>query len=261
MIPVFAPLILWLGLLLCMPAFGLDVEATDTEPGSEPPAAAPAAPRTGEEGVTETASDRRKREREVAEALTRAAEMREQAEAAAALDQDGRPAIGDPQGQKAAAEAADLVAAGNAAAVLLERHLMAADEAIVASETDLQAALRAFDQQAVRDLGGRLRELKRRRDRITADLASARVTQRHHEAAAVLYQRPSIVRRIKDLAPRVDKAAAAFERAPSPRQGGRLSTLTVQEIELKSSLEAAERIAGDDPAPTGGAPTPEPAPR
>jgi len=258
MIPVFAPLILWLGLLLCMPAFGLDEEATDTEPGWEPSAAAPAAPRTGEEGVTETASDRRKREREVAEALTRAAEMREQAEAA--LDQDGRPAIGDPQGQKAAAEAADLVATGNAKAVLLEQHLMTTQEEIAASETDLQAALQTYDQQVVRDLGSRLRELKRRRDRLAADLASARVTQRHNEAAAVLYQRPSIVRRIKDLAPRVDKAAAAFERAPSPRQGGRLSTLTVQEIELKSSLEEAERIAGDGQAPTGGAPTPGPAP-
>jgi len=255
------PLILWLGLLLCVPAFGLDGEATDTEPDWEHPSASPAARRTADGGVTETASDRSKREREVSEALTRAMETREQAEAAAAADQGGRPEIGDPQGQTAAAEAADLSAAGTAAAALLERNLLTAKEAIAASETDLQAALRAFDQQAVRDLGSRLRELKRRRDRIKADLASARKTQQRNEAAAVLHQRQSIVRRIEDLSPQVDKAAAAFERTPSVRQGARLSTLTVQEIELKSSLEAAERIAGDNQAPVGSAPTPGPKPR
>ncbi|AUB84124.1 hypothetical protein THSYN_26430 [Candidatus Thiodictyon syntrophicum] len=140
--------------------------------------------------------------------------------------------------------------------MLLQQDLTNANQVIAETETELQSTLRVYDQQAIRNVGLRLRELKRRRDKIVHDITQAEATQRRNEAGALLHQRPEIQHRLEVIEPQVDKATAAFDETPTPRRGANLSDLTVREIDLRHKLETANRAARKGPAAADVKPAP-----
>ena len=122
----------------------------------------------------------------------------------------------------------------------LEQGLARIDRFIAETQAELQVALTGYDQAAIIAAGDRIRDLKRRRERLAKELAVAAEQQRQHEVGALRRLRPELMRRLEALEPQVDQAAAAFDEKRTPGRGGALRALTVEEIDLRGDLETAD---------------------
>ena len=125
------------------------------------------------------------------------------------------------------------VAYAQSAVAALEQGLIRIDRFIAETQVELQVALSGYDQAAIVAAGDRIRDLKRRRERIAKELAVEAEQQRQHEAGALRRLRPELMRRLEAIEPQVDK-----RRPPSTksgrRRGGALRALTVEEIDLRA---------------------------
>lgn len=122
----------------------------------------------------------------------------------------------------------------------LEESMALVESQIMQSESDFVDALHGHDPEQVRTVSERLRMLKQRRIEINAELEAALQERRRRESLELLRERPEITRRLQSIEPQVDEAAAAFDEDPTGRRGARLRRLSVEELQLRDELRAAQ---------------------
>lgn len=122
----------------------------------------------------------------------------------------------------------------------LEESLGWADVRIAETEQELKAAMARFDDAQVERLGDELRQLKNRRREIRRQIDEARAVSERHQVSETERRRPGIMRRLSELEPQVQAAAAAFEANPSTANAIRLRMLTTEQVELRNELRQSD---------------------
>lgn len=128
--------------------------------------------------------------------------------------------------------------------------LIETDQAIIETQAELDRVLTGYDPDAIAEVGRRLRRLKQRRERISAEIAADKTHAQTSEVSQLVRQREGMRSRLADLEGQIQEAAGAFNADPGPTRAARLRDLNLELIQLRGDLDKAERAArgtGPDP--------------